>query len=262
MPFVVAFGIIGLILSVLIVVNVVSGAVVAGYRRIGMLKSIGFTPGQVVATYAGQVTVPALAGCLAGSCSAMYWPMPLLGRTANVVPGRHAGGAALGGCRACRRRCAAWPGLQRCARPCGPGGSARSRRSRPGARRCRAAAMPRTACSARLRLPRPVTIGLAAPFARPARTAVTLVAVLLGATTVTFAVGLTSVAQPRGGRPVARAGRSRCRSILGLEAGRRPAGSRPGRARRPGPASRRPGRRSGTIEAALRAQAGHAAVRS
>ena len=30
----------------------------------------------------------------------------------------------------------------------------------------------------RLPLPRPVTIGLAAPFARPARTAVTLVAVL------------------------------------------------------------------------------------
>ncbi|HEY2077681.1 MAG TPA: ABC transporter permease, partial [Streptosporangiaceae bacterium] len=44
---------------------------------------------------------------------------------------------------------------------------------------------------ARLRLPRPVTIGLAAPFARPARTAVMLAAVLLGATTVTFAAGLT-----------------------------------------------------------------------
>ncbi len=44
----------------------------------------------------------------------------------------------------------------------------------------------------RLRLPRPVTIGLAAPFARPARTAITLVAVLLGATAVTFAVGLST----------------------------------------------------------------------
>jgi putative ABC transport system permease protein len=37
-----------------------------------------------------------------------------------------------------------------------------------------------------------VTIGLAAPFARPARTAITLVAVLLGAAAVTFAVGLGS----------------------------------------------------------------------
>jgi putative ABC transport system permease protein len=44
----------------------------------------------------------------------------------------------------------------------------------------------------RLRLPRPVTIGLAAPFARPARTAMTLVAILLGATAVTFAVGLSA----------------------------------------------------------------------
>jgi putative ABC transport system permease protein len=47
----------------------------------------------------------------------------------------------------------------------------------------------------RLRLPRPVTIGLAAPFARPARTAVTLAAVLLGALAVTFAVGLDTSLQ-------------------------------------------------------------------
>jgi putative ABC transport system permease protein len=39
--------------------------------------------------------------------------------------------------------------------------------------------------------PRPVTLGLAAPFTRPARTAVTLAAVLLGATSVTFAAGLS-----------------------------------------------------------------------
>jgi putative ABC transport system permease protein len=44
----------------------------------------------------------------------------------------------------------------------------------------------------RLRLPRPVTVGLAAPFARPARTAGTLIAILLGATAVTFAVGLST----------------------------------------------------------------------
>src|SRR6185503_5310590 len=42
------------------------------------------------------------------------------------------------------------------------------------------------------RLPRPLTLGLAAPFARPARTLVTLVAVLLGGTAVTFAAGLAT----------------------------------------------------------------------
>jgi putative ABC transport system permease protein len=42
----------------------------------------------------------------------------------------------------------------------------------------------------RLRLPRPVTIGLAAPFARPSRSAFMLVVVVLGATAVTLTFGL------------------------------------------------------------------------
>jgi hypothetical protein len=61
-PFLVAFGVIGRVLSVLIVANVVSGAVVSGYRRIGVLKSIGFTPGQVVAAYTEEITVAGLTG--------------------------------------------------------------------------------------------------------------------------------------------------------------------------------------------------------
>ena len=44
----------------------------------------------------------------------------------------------------------------------------------------------------RVPLPRPVTIGLAAPFARPSRTLLTLAAVLIGATAITFALGLNS----------------------------------------------------------------------
>ena len=39
-------------------------------------------------------------------------------------------------------------------------------------------------------LPRPVTIGLAGPFARPSRTVVTLAAIVFGAIAVTFAAGL------------------------------------------------------------------------
>jgi putative ABC transport system permease protein len=46
--------------------------------------------------------------------------------------------------------------------------------------------------AARLRLPRPVGLGLAAPFARPARTMVTLAALAFGATAVIFAFGLSS----------------------------------------------------------------------
>jgi putative ABC transport system permease protein len=46
--------------------------------------------------------------------------------------------------------------------------------------------------AARLRLPRPVGLGLAAPAARPARTAVTLAAIAFGSTAVIFAFGLHS----------------------------------------------------------------------
>src|SRR5262249_51426694 len=65
-PFVIAFALIGLVMAVLIVGNVVSGAVVAGYHRIGVLKSIGLTPGQVVTVYLSRIGLPALAGCLIG----------------------------------------------------------------------------------------------------------------------------------------------------------------------------------------------------
>lgn len=189
-PFVVAFGIIGLILSVLIVVNVVSGAVAAGYRRIGVLKSIGFTPGQVVATYAGQITLPALIGCAAGAVAGNVLAIPLLSSTANVY---QVGTLAV----------PPWVDVTVPAAMCCLAGLAAIA---PAIRAGRLSAVQAIATGrapyqgrgytahrllARLRLPRPVTIGLAAPFSRPARTAVTLVAVLLGATTVTFATGLT-----------------------------------------------------------------------
>ena len=61
-PFVLAFALIGLVMAVLIVGNVISGAVVAQYQRIGVLKSLGLTPAQVVAVYLSRVTWPALPG--------------------------------------------------------------------------------------------------------------------------------------------------------------------------------------------------------
>jgi putative ABC transport system permease protein len=190
-PFVVAFGIIGLVLSVLIVVNVVGGAVAAGYRRIGVLKSIGFTPGQVVATYAGQVMLPALAGCLAGVVLGNALAVPLLAKTATVyrvgtllVPGWVDAGVAAGMC--CLAGLAAVAPALRAGRLSAVQAIATGRAPMQG----RGYAAHRLL--GRLPLPRPVTVGLAAPFARPARTAVTLAAVLLGAITVTFAAGLAT----------------------------------------------------------------------
>jgi putative ABC transport system permease protein len=188
-PFVVAFAVLGLALSALIVANVVSGAVVAGYNRIGVLKSIGFSPGQVVAAYTSQAMVPAIAGCLAGVVLGNLLAVPVLGQTANVY-----GVGAL--------RVPVWVDVAvPLAMCCLTGISALLPALRAGrfsaAQAIAAGRAPRTGRGyaahrllGRLALPRPVTIGLAAPFARPARTAITLTAVLLGATAVTFAVGL------------------------------------------------------------------------
>ena len=77
-PFIIAFGVIALVISVLIVVNVVGGAVVAGTTRIGVLKSVGFTPAQVMAAYVLLVAGPALAGTVAGAVAGNLLAIPLL----------------------------------------------------------------------------------------------------------------------------------------------------------------------------------------
>jgi putative ABC transport system permease protein len=188
-PFLFAFGIIGMVMAVLIVANVVSGAVVSGYRRIGILKSIGFTPAQVLGAYTGQVIIPAVVGCVVGVALGNVIAAPVLAQTAQA----YAIGA-LG--------VPAWVDVLVPVVMLGLVGVAAVL---PALRATRLSAVQAIATGrapqtgrgyaahrllGRLRLPRPATIGLAAPFAKPARTAVTLVAVLLGAATVTLAVGL------------------------------------------------------------------------
>jgi putative ABC transport system permease protein len=133
--------------------------------------------------------VPAIAGCLAGVVLGNLLAIPVLGQTANVY--------GVGALRVPTWVDVAVP-LAMC---CLTGISALLPALRAGrfsaAQAIAAGRAPRTGRGyaahrllGRLALPRPVTIGLAAPFARPARTAITLTAVLLGATAVTFAVGL------------------------------------------------------------------------
>ncbi len=169
-PFVEAFALIGLFMSVLIVANVVSGAVVASYRRIGVLKSIGFTPAQVIAAYVARVGLPAVAGCLAGLAAGNLLAIPVLHNSAasfgvgqqqvplwvNIVTpvvmcALVALTALVPALRAGRLSAVQAIALGHAPRE-GRGYSAHR-------------------FASRLRLPRPVSIGLAAPFARPARTA-------------------------------------------------------------------------------------------
>lgn len=191
-PFIVAFGVLALVLSVLIVINVVGGAVAAGTRRIGVLKSVGFTPAQVVAVYLTLVLVPALAGCVAGVACGNLLSAPLLGQTADVfgvgrllvpfwvdlaVPAAMmvlvAVAALVPAARAGR-----FSVVQAIA-------TGRSPRAAHGYLAHRLLSRVRW-------LPRPVTIGLARPFARLSRSLVTLAAILLGGTAVIFAAGLAT----------------------------------------------------------------------
>ncbi|MDG6104693.1 FtsX-like permease family protein [Dactylosporangium aurantiacum] len=195
-PFLVVFGILGLLVAVLVVANVVSGAVVSGYRHIGVLKAIGFTPAQVVAVYLTMVSVPAVAGSLLGAAAGEVTARPLLtnaflglGFSGAVGSGWGVQLTATLGVLAVVLLAALLPAL-------------RARRL-PAAEAISAGSAPRSGRGLRVqrwlsgaRLPRSVSLGLGLPFARPARTALTVAAVVLGVTTVTFASGLaTTVAR-------------------------------------------------------------------
>ncbi len=191
-PFIIAFGIMALVMSVLIVANVVSGAVIAGTTRIGVLKAIGFTPAQVTGSYVLQVAVPALAGCVVGAVLGVLLAIPILSQNASVygvgslsiplwvdvtVPlailGLTAVGAMLPALRA---------GRMSATQAIATGRAPRAARGYLAHR-----------LLGRLRrAPRAATIGLAAPFSRPARTAVTAGAIMFGAVAVTFGVVLST----------------------------------------------------------------------
>jgi putative ABC transport system permease protein len=191
-PFLITFGVIGLVISVLIVVNVISGAVIAGTRRIGVLKAVGFTPAQVVSVYVLQVAVPAVTGVVLGAVIANLLAVPLFGRTSQVF--------AVGGqsipfwvdlavplAMLALAGIAAVVPASRAGRLSPVQAIATGRALRPS----HGYAAHRLLSRARV-LPRPVTIGLAAAFARPSRTLVTLVTIMFGAIGVTFGVGLGS----------------------------------------------------------------------
>ncbi|MFE5485825.1 ABC transporter permease [Streptomyces sp. NPDC056527] len=201
-PFITAFALLGLAMSVLVIGIVVSGAVGAATRRIGILKSLGFTPLQVGRAYVGQALIPASVGAVLGAVLGNVIAVPLMAEVAEaygtgavliplwvdlvvpagalVVVAATAFGPAL---RAARLPTVLVLGAGR------TGGSRRGRRVRR--------------LLGRLRLPRPVVMGLGSPFARPARSATTAAAVAFGALAVTFAVGLgsTLVAVKTGGDP-------------------------------------------------------------
>jgi putative ABC transport system permease protein len=190
-PFVVAFAVIGLVMAVLIVANVVSGAVAAQYHRIGVLKSIGMSPGQVITVYLSRTAVPAIIGVILGVVVGNILAVPLL----NTSAGAYGVGsqsapwwasvAAPVGMLVLTLLAAFLPSL-RAGRLSATAAIAAGRAPKAG----RGYFVHRLA--GKLSLPRPVGIGLAQPFAKPTRTAVTLAAIAFGSCAVIFAFGLSS----------------------------------------------------------------------
>ncbi|SHL57803.1 ABC transporter permease [Actinacidiphila paucisporea] len=190
-PFIVAFGVLGLVMSVLIIGIVVSGAVSAGTRRIGVLKSLGLTPGQVGRAYVGQALIPATVGTASGVVVGNLASVPLLAQASDAY-----GAASLtvawwldlavpAGVLALVVASALAPALRaarlRTVEALAIGRTPRVGRGRLAAR-----------LASRLPLSRALTLGLAGPFARPARSATIWAAVAFGAIGVTFAFGLGS----------------------------------------------------------------------
>ncbi|WP_307874637.1 FtsX-like permease family protein, partial [Frankia nepalensis] len=86
-PFVAAFGGLGLAMSTLIIGVVVSGAVGAARWRIGVLKALGFTPARVVTAYVGQTLVPAAAGVGLGVLLGNLLAVPVLADQSDAFGG-------------------------------------------------------------------------------------------------------------------------------------------------------------------------------
>jgi putative ABC transport system permease protein len=188
-PFLTAFGLLGVLMSVLIVGNVVAGAVGSGTRRIGVLKAIGFTPGQVVRAYMGQALIPAVIGTVVGAVIGNLVAASILSATEQVYGTTSltvapsvdvaviAGSLLMVSVTALVTALRA--GRLRTVDALAVGRTPKTGRGRRAARVARC-----------LPLPRSVTLGLAQPFARPARAIAMVTAILFGATAVTFAVGL------------------------------------------------------------------------
>ncbi|MBD9703000.1 FtsX-like permease family protein [Streptomyces sp. ID01-12c] len=212
-PFLAAFGVLGLCLSVLVIGIVVGGAVGAATRRIGVLKALGFTPAQVVRAYVAQALVPAALGCVLGVVLGNALALPVLNEVGEAfgapagglpvwvdvaVPGAAlllvAAAAVVPALRAGRLRTveaiAVGGGAGR-AGGAGHGGPGRRRAARAGRAGSELRRVARLFGARRLSLlPPAVRLGLAQPFARPARSATVAAAVVFGALSVTFAVGL------------------------------------------------------------------------
>ncbi|MER6564639.1 FtsX-like permease family protein [Streptomyces sp. NPDC001093] len=188
-PFVVAFGVLSLVMSVLVIGTVVSGAAGSATRRIGILKSLGFAPAHVVRAYVAQALIPASAGSVLGVVLGNLMAIPALHEAQRAYSTGSSAVApwidlavpavALAVVVATALVPALRAGRLRTVEALAVGRTPRAARGRAVQR-----------WLAGLPLPRALSLGLANPFARPARSATVAAAVVFGTVGVTFGTGL------------------------------------------------------------------------
>ncbi|MDR3032533.1 MAG: ABC transporter permease, partial [Kitasatospora sp.] len=189
-PFITVFGVFALAVSVFIVGNVVSGAVASGFRHIGVMKALGFTPAQVTGVYVVMFTTPALAGCARGTLAGHLLTARVGQGVADSFGLPSAGGGSLlldavagGSVIALVMLSALVPALRAGRLPAVVAISAGTVSRRGRGRRVQR-------WLARTRLPAPLGLGLSLPVARPARTVLTVAGLCLGVTAATMGLGL------------------------------------------------------------------------
>ncbi len=190
-PILLAFSVFALLAAAFIIANVVTGIVLSSYREIGVMKAIGFTPGQVTWTLLVQILVPVALGAVIGVAIGSVLSQPVVADTARsfglptafslsapvvasvlIAAFATAIVAAIGPAV----RAGHLSAVRAITRGTTPS-------SRPDGGRLR-----RTALD--LPLAAPVRIGLAASVAHPLRAAMTLGALTVGVSALVFALGL------------------------------------------------------------------------
>ena len=185
-----AFSVFALLATIAIVATLVTGIVISAYREIGIMKAVGFTPSGVVGVFALQIMIPALAACIIGIPAGTLISQPLLANSSHALGLAYVPSFSIpldllvlvGGLLVVSIA-ATLPALRAgLLKPITAITNATAPRGASGRRLRRVAA--------RLRLPRPIVLGIGDAFSRPLRAALTLVTVLLAVATAVVAIGL------------------------------------------------------------------------
>ena len=190
-PVLLAFSVFALLAAAFTIANVVSGVVLTGYRDIGVMKAVGFTPGQVTTILLAQILLPVVVGTVAGLAVGTLASRPTVEATAQSfgLPAAYTLSVpailtVLVACVSVAVLAALGPALH-AGRLSAVGAITRGTApsTRAGGGRLRRLGL-------RTPAPLPIRLGLGAGFAHPVRAMMTLGAVLVGVAAVVFAIGL------------------------------------------------------------------------